>query len=120
MTDINTNSTNSLKKNRVKSLNKNSEKLNVNFNKLNYIKDKINDLNNEIKEFKKKEVNRIVHEFIENDYEKRYNVIIDVVLSALLGDNNKENEINRYLKAKKEYKNKIINLRFFDSFNHKS
>ena len=120
LTDINTNLINNLKKNRVKSLNKNSEKLNVNFNKLNYIKDKINDLNNEIKEFKKKEVNRIIHEFIENDYEKRYNVIIDVVLSALLGDNNKENEIKRYLKAKKEYKNKIINLRFFDSFNHKS
>ena len=85
--------------------------------KINMMKEEINNLNTEIKKLKIEEANRIIKEFIENDYEKRYNVIIDIVLSALFGEINKGNEINKYLRIKKEFKNNIRKIRFFDIFN---
>ena len=85
--------------------------------KLNLMKEEINNLNIEIKKLRIEEANRILKQFIENDYEKRYNVIIDVVLSALFGDINKENELNKYLRLKREFKNNLKKIRFFDIYN---
>jgi len=85
--------------------------------KINLMKEEINNLNIEIKQLKLDEANRIIKEFIENEYEKRYNVIIDIVLSALFGEINKENELNKYFRLKKEYINNIRKIRFFDIYN---
>ena len=42
----------------------------------------------EIEILKKKEMNRIMREFLENDYERRFKVSFEIVLSALVGEYN--------------------------------
>ena len=63
---------------------------------------------------KKTEINRIFKEFIENDYQNKYHVSVDVVLAALLGEHNKNVEINKFAKFKREYFDEINNIRFFE------
>ena len=64
---------------------------------------KIRNIENEIIELKNKEIIRIFKEFIENDYQNKYHVNIDIVLAALLGEHTKNIEVNRFAKFKKEY-----------------
>ena len=64
---------------------------------------KIKNIENEIIELKNKEVIRIFKEFVENDYQHRYHVSIDIVLAALLGEHMKNIEVNKFAKFKKEY-----------------
>ena len=73
---------------------------------------KIKNIENEIVELKNKEVIRIFKEFIENDYQNKYHVTIDVVLAALLGEHMKNIEVNKFAKFKKEYFENIKNIRF--------
>jgi hypothetical protein len=73
---------------------------------------KIKSIENEIIELKNKEVIRIFKEFIENDYQNKYHVSIDVVLAALLGEHMKNIEVNKFAKFKKEYIESLKNIRF--------
>ena len=50
---------------------------------------------------------------MENDYENKYHVSIDVVLAALLGEHIKNIEINKYSKYKKEYLDELKFVRFY-------
>ena len=75
---------------------------------------KINEIEVEIINLKKTEINRIFKEFIENDYQNKYHVSVDVVLAALLGEHNKNVEINKFAKFKREYFDEINNIRFFE------
>ena len=75
---------------------------------------KIKSIENEIVELKNKEVFRIFKEFIENDYQNKYHVSIDVVLAALLGEHMKNIEVNKFSKFKKEYFENLKNIRFFE------
>ena len=85
------------------------KKSEINFNKLKGIekleelKSKIKSIENEIFNLRKRETTRLFKEFVENDYENKYHVSIDVVLAALLGEHIKNIEINNYSKYKKEY-----------------
>ena len=75
---------------------------------------KIKNIENEIIELKNNEVIRIFKEFVENDYQHRYHVTIDVVLAALLGEHMKNIEVNKFAKFKKEYLDNLKNIRFFE------
>ena len=78
------------------------------------IRKTIKEIEDEIVILKKNEINRIFKEFIENDYQNKYHVPIDVVLAALIGEHGKNLEYNRFLRFKKEYFDKIKGIRFFD------
>ena len=81
-------------------------------NDIEELQKKIKNIENEIVELKNKEVIRIFKEFIENDYQNKYHVTIDVVLAALLGEHMKNIEVNKFAKFKKEYFENIKNIRF--------
>jgi hypothetical protein len=81
--------------------------------KIDALKSKIKEIEAEILSLKKKETNRIFKEFIENDYQNKYHARIDIVLAALLGEHNKNIEVNKYSRFKKEYFDEIKNIRFY-------
>ena len=96
-----------------------NKKNNIDITKLNGIekidalKSKIKEIEAEILSLKKKETNRIFKEFIENDYQNKYHARIDIVLAALLGEHNKNIEVNKFSRFKKEYFDEIKNIRFY-------
>ena len=95
--------------------NKNLDKEKISgMNDIENMKNKIKEIEAEVENLKKIEIKRIFKEFIENDYQNKYNVSIDVVLGALLGEHRKNIEINKYEKFKREYFESIKNLRFYE------
>ena len=67
-------------------------------------------LNKKLKEMKKmqeknkkNEMDRIFNEYLRNNYYQRYNVEKNVVLSALIGEDNINNELNKQIKRAKKY-----------------
>ena len=78
------------------------------------LQNKIKLIENEIVELKNKEIMRIFKQFVENDYQHRYHVTIDVVLAALLGEHMKNIEVNKFAKFKKEYLENLKNIRFYE------
>lgn len=56
---------------------------------------------NEIKRLNELEMIRITKEFIENDYEKRFQTTQDIVIGALIGEENKKTEYIKQEKVKK-------------------
>ena len=96
-----------------------SKKNKIDFTKLNGI-EKIDELKLKIKEIegeiiilKKAEINRVFKEYVENDYQNKYHVPIDIVLAALFGEHSKNIEVNKYSKFKKEYFDELKNIRFY-------
>ena len=85
----------------------------VGIEKLDQLKLKIKEIEGEIMVLKRDEINRVFKEFVENDYQNKYHVPIDIVLAALLGEHNKNIEINKYSKYKKEYLDELKNIRFY-------
>ena len=83
-------------------------------NRINKIKKHIEKIKNEIVQLKKNEVKRITKCFIENDYEEKYHVNIETVLAALIGEDAKDTEMNKYNINKKNYITKLKKIRFFD------
>jgi hypothetical protein len=83
-------------------------------NRINKIKKHIEKIKNEIVQLKKNEVKRITKCFIENDYEEKYHVNIETVLAALIGEDAKDTEMNKYNLNKKNYITKLKKIRFFD------
>lgn len=75
---------------------------------------KIKKIEKEIASLKRQQLNRIFKEFTENDYQRRYNVIIDVVIAALIGEYNKNNEMIKIAQKKKKYKQDIKHIQFFN------
>ena len=78
------------------------------------LQNKIKIIENEIIDLKNKEIMRIFKQFVENDYQHRYHVTIDVVLAALLGEHMKNIEVNKFAKFKKEYLENLKNIRFYE------
>ena len=103
----------------MKSIMEDKKKNIINLNKLQGIdqieelKSKIKEIENGISNLKKNEIHRLFKEFVENDYENKYHVKIDDVLAALLGEHNKNIEINKYSKYKKDYFDELKNIRFY-------
>lgn len=55
----------------------------------------------EIQTQKKRELNRISKEFLTNDYQRRYNVRQEVVVSAICGEDNMNSEYTRLIREQK-------------------
>ena len=72
----------------------------------------------EIEILKKKEMNRIVKEFLENDYERRFKVSFEIVLSALVGEYNMIRENEKQKNYKNEFLKKIKQSNFYRLFNN--
>ena len=52
---------------------------------------------------KKKEMDRIFNEYLRNNYYQKYKVEKNVVLSALIGEDNIKGELNKQVKRAKKY-----------------
>jgi hypothetical protein len=89
----------------------------VNLPAVNHIKNlekKIKQIENDIKNMKKYEITRIFKEYIDNDYENRYNASIDVVLGALIGEHSRNIQVNNFHAFKKGHLDEIKNIRFYE------
>ena len=89
----------------------------INLPEISYIKrirKHIEQLESEIVELKQKEIQRIYRCFIEFDYENKYHTNIETVLSALIGIDAKDTEMNKYNTVKKDYITSLKKIRFFD------
>ncbi len=73
----------------------------------------------EIDMLKKNEIIRITKEFLENDYERRFKVTFNVVLSALVGEYNMLKEREKQKLFKNEYLKKIKKCNFYHLFKNK-
>ena len=58
-------------------------------------------------DMKKMEMDRIFNEYLKNNYYQRYKVEKNVVLSALIGEDNINNELNKQIKKAKKYFNMV-------------
>ena len=83
-------------------------------NKINTVKKHVEKIRNEIAELKRNEIKRIFKCFIENGYEEKFHTNIETVLSALIGTDAKDTEMNKYNSVKKNYISKLKKIRFFD------
>ncbi len=61
---------------------------------LNYEK-KINELKEELQVMKENEINRINREFLFNDYERRFQIKLEDVVSVIVGEENIPTELNK-------------------------
>ena len=61
------------------------------------------ELKESLEDMRKKEMDRIFNEYLRNNYYQRYKVEKNVVLSALIGEDNINNELNRQIKRAKKY-----------------
>ena len=89
----------------------------VNLPAVNHIKNlekKVKQIENDIKNMKKYEITRIFKEYIDNDYENRYNASIDVVLGALIGEHSRNIQVNNFHAFKKGHFDEIKNIRFYE------
>ena len=81
-----------------------------NINVLTHKKDLIE---KELKKLKKEEMERLFKLFIEDDYERKNEVAAEVVLAALVGEVNKDREMQTYTKLRKNYFESIKKAEFF-------
>ena len=81
---------------------------------INNIRKHIEQIESDIIELKKREIQRIYRCFIEFDYENKFHTTIETVLSALIGIDAKDTEMNKYNIIKKDYISRLKKIRFFD------
>lgn len=74
------------------------------------------DISSEIKKMKNYQINRIGKEYLTNDYERIYGVNINVVFSVIVGENNIDNELIKYFKAKNNYYKSLELCRNYNSY----
>lgn len=84
-------------------------------NEIKNMREKIKSLEEKIEEIKNKEIYRIFREYIDNDYERLYHAPIDVVLGALLGEHNRNIQINNFDTFKKGYFDGLKKIRFYEN-----
>ena len=65
--------------------------------------EKQKELTSKIEEMKKSEMDRIFNEYLRNNYYQKYKVEKNVVLSALIGEDNINNELNKQIKRAKKF-----------------
>ena len=73
------------------------------------------ELKQEKDKLKLNEMDRIFKEFQKNDYKQRYQVEKKTVISALIGEDNIENELFKQSKREKEYIHKMNKIQLFQS-----
>ena len=83
-------------------------------NRINSVKEHLEKIKDDIIKLKQNEIKRISKCFIENNYEEIYHTNIETVLSALIGTDTKDSEMNKYNILKKNHILKLKKIRFFD------
>ena len=81
---------------------------------INNLEKEIKEMENNISDKKKNEINRIFKEFIDNDYQNKYQTTIDVVLGSLFGESMRNKQVNKFNAFKKEYMDEMRNIRFYE------
>ena len=71
---------------------------------------------NQMEKEEQNEVFRISKEFLYNDYEKRYEVCIEIMIGALVGEEKSDQYLNYFYKFKKEDKENLKKIEFFNKF----
>ena len=84
-----------------------------NYEELKKLKNKIV---RDLEILKKNELRRISREFLQNDYERRFNVPIEIVLNALVGEKNLIQENEKQKNYKQEFIKNIKNCNFYRIF----
>ena len=88
---------------------KNSESIikNYNLDKLieeyNNLNKQLNEMKKKKEDMKKKEMDRIFNEYLINNYYQKFGVEKNIVLSALIGEDNINNELNKQIKRARKY-----------------
>ena len=83
------------------------------FQMINKLNDEMEKIKKEIDDLKQKEINRIYLCFLEQNYENKFHTNIEIVLSALIGFEGKEAEMNKFKSVKKNYIANMKQIRFF-------
>ena len=83
------------------------------FQMINKLNDEMEKIKKEIDDLKQKEINRIYLCFLEQNYENKFHTNIEIVLSALIGFEGKEAEMNKFKSVKKNYISNMKQIRFF-------
>jgi hypothetical protein len=65
---------------------------------------------------KRKELERINKEFLTNQYERRFRISQDVVVSVIVGEDHVNSEMNRQNKEQKVFYEKLMMVRNFDIY----
>ena len=86
---------------------------------INKLNNDIEKIKKEIDDSKKKEINRIYNCFLEQNYENKFHTNIETVLAALIGDEEKDAEMNKFNSIKKNYISALKSIRFFEYKNIK-
>lgn len=76
-------------------------------------------LNKDLKNLIEKETNRVSHEFLVNDYQRRFNCSIELVLSAIVGRDNAGEYMKKIYLQKNDFYNNIKLCRNYNNFNDK-
>ena len=79
----------------------------------------LNDLKSDMDNLVKFEIDRIFKEFIFFDYERRFNIKLERVIKALVGDDKCNYYLNLYKIEKTKIKNNIKKVRLFNPVNNK-
>ena len=90
----------------------NQESLNL-FNEMRENEMNLINLQNYLGELKRSEINRISFEFLKKDYERRFSVSIDDIVSVIVGEDNTSHEIS---KQKREHRVNYILFNLFKKF----
>ena len=67
----------------------------------------------ELKMLRKQEMMRLFKEYIENDYESKHEASIEIMISALVGEMNKDRELVEFAKTRKMYTDNLRNIEYF-------
>jgi hypothetical protein len=83
--------------------------------------DKIHELETEegkikttIHDIKRTEMDRVFKEFLTNDYERRFKVTKNIVISALIGEENVTDELTRQAREQKVFHEKLKRIRTYN------
>jgi hypothetical protein len=72
------------------------------------------EISNQMQLMKRNEIDRINKEFYTNDYQRRFRVEPETVISALIGEDNTSSEMARMKRERKIYFQKLENIRNFN------
>jgi len=72
------------------------------FKAVKELQNSINDLKLKLERLKSKELKRINKEFLSNNYQRRYNITQEEVISAIVGEDNTIKEYAKFVKDQKE------------------
>lgn len=92
------------------------EEMQLKLNAIDNLYSKQKEIEGEIRKLRNVEMERIFKECILNNYESRYNVSIETVITALVGEMNKDREMSKYNRAKMIYLDTIRKTQFYSYF----